>query len=337
MEIRALRAADDAEFRRFHAVMEAAERHERPLAGMWSLEEARVVFTEDDPGERVDAFVAVDGDDVVGAGAAFSARLDNLHCADVQVWVEPGLRRRGIGSALLHELIALCRADGRTDVIMESSYPFQRRADHPYRRFAEKHGFALANTEIRRVLELPLDEGELDSLVAEAASHHPGYRIETFDGPIPDALLPSLCETKNQLAVDAPAGALWFEPEAVDPGLHRYREESLRRQGRTMLSTLAIAASGEVVGYNDLVIPSGDLPNVYQWGTLVRAAHRGHRLGLAVKARGLKELQARVGPERTRVLTCNAEQNGHMVAINERLGFRPVEVVPAFLQRMPAG
>lgn len=63
------------------------------------------------------------------------------------------------------------------------------------------------------------------------------------------------------------------------------------------------------------------------------AAHRGHRLGLAIKARGLKELQRRVGPERTRVLTCNAEQNGYMVSINERLGFRPVEVTPAFLLR----
>ena len=82
------------------------------------------------------------------------------------------------------------------------------------------------------------------------------------------------------------------------------------------------------MGYNDLVIPPEDLPNVWQWGTLVVAEHRGHRLGMAVKARGLKELQARIGPDRTRILTCNAEQNGYMVSINERLGFRAVEVSP---------
>ena len=113
----------------------------------------------------------------------------------------------------------------------------------------------------------------------------------------------------------------------------RVHEDLRRRLGRRKVSTLAISDAGEVVAYNDLVIPPGDLPNVWQWGTLVRADHRGHRLGMAVKARGLLELQKRVGPERTRVLTCNAEQNGYMVSINERLGFRAVEVTPAFLLR----
>ena len=54
---------------------------------------------------------------------------------------------------------------------------------------------------------------------------------------------------------------------------------------------------------------------------------------MAVKARGLLTLQEIADPDRTRVMTCNAEQNAHMVAINERLGFRPVEVAPSFLLR----
>ena len=36
--------------------------------------------------------------------------------------------------------------------------------------------------------------------------------------------------------------------------------------------------------------------------------------------------------------TCNAEQNAHMVGINDRVGFVPVEVAPAFVRRVqPAG
>jgi GNAT superfamily N-acetyltransferase len=251
-------------------------------------------------------------------------------------WVAPSLRRRGIGSALLSELIALCRNDGRTDLVMETAYPADRQDDHPYRRFAEKHGFVMANREIRRVLDLPVDPEMLDTLVAEAASHHDGYRIESFDGPGPDELLPSLCHAKNQLGVDAPTGLVEYEAETMTPDLLRHREETLRRQGRRRISTLAIRGEHEVVGFNDLVIPSGDLPNVYQWGTLVVGEHRGHRLGLALKARGLLELQRRVGPERTLVQTCNAEQNSYMVGINERLGFRVVEVAPSFLLRLDA-
>lgn len=335
MQIRPLNPHDEAELARFHEIGDVAERFEREYAATWTLDEMRIELTEDDPSERKDAVVAVDGDDILGAGIAFSATTDNLHLSWLVPWVEPEHRRRGIGSAVLAGLVAICRADDRTDLVMETAYPFERREDHPYRRFAEKNGFSLANTEIRRVRTLPVADVDLESLAAEAALHHRGYRIETFEDPIPDELLPSLCAVHNRLAVDAPGGDLTFEPEGLTPQLVRVHEDQRRRQGRRKVSTLAISKSGEVVAYSDLVIPPGDLPNVWQWGTLVHADHRGHRLGMAIKARGLLELQKRVGPERTRVLTCNAEQNGYMISINERLGFRPVEVTPAFLLRQP--
>ena len=192
------------------------------------------------------------------------------------------------------------------------------------------------------IWETALDRLELDVMRAEQMTARPTtFELEPWDephldGPIPDDLVDSLCRTKSQLGVDAPTGTLDFEEERIDRDVLREREAQLRRQGRTMISTLAVAPDGEVVAYNDLVIPRDDPPNVYQWGTLVRRDHRGHRLGMAVKARGLKELQARLGEElgttRTRVSTCNAEQNAHMVGINEHLGFRPVEVSPCFLR-----
>ena len=333
LQVRPVDVADDAEFERFHQVMERAERFERPVSAMWSREEARVQFAGGDPAERVLGFVALERGEVVGAGMASLPLTDNRHLDWVTPWVEPHRRRRGIGSAVLQHLLGVCRAEGRSHHVIETAYPFARRSDHPYRRFAERHGFTLANTEVGRQLALPVDEAELDALIASSAAHHRGYRIEFFAGPLPGELVPSLCDTKNQLAVEAPAGALQFEEERMDPAVFREREALLARQGRVMLTTLAIAPAGDVVAFSDLVIPAGDRPNVYQWGTLVRREHRGRRLGMAVKARGLKELQARLGPDRTRVLTSNAEQNTPMVAINERLGFRPVEVSPSFLLR----
>ena len=102
-----------------------------------------------------------------------------------------------------------------------------------------------------------------------------------------------------------------------------------------MLHTVAIAPSGEVVAYNDLVVSADDPDEVMQWGTLVRKDHRGHRLGMAVKARGLQGL-AEVAPEAKRVQTCNAEQNAHMVGVNVELGFRRVEALLAYQRHVGA-
>jgi hypothetical protein len=56
----------------------------------------------------------------------------------------------------------------------------------------------------------------------------------------------------------------------------------------------------------------------------VAAEHRGHRLGLLLKVANLDQLR-RFLPEVRYLNTWNADVNAHMVAINERLGFRPME------------
>ena len=56
--------------------------------------------------------------------------------------------------------------------------------------------------------------------------------------------------------------------------------------------------------------------------TLVVKDHRGKRLGMLVKISNLRRL-ARKHPSVERVLTFNAAENQHMLAINEALGFRP--------------
>jgi len=62
----------------------------------------------------------------------------------------------------------------------------------------------------------------------------------------------------------------------------------------------------------------------YQWDTIVRGEHRGHRLGLLVKAANLQQLREQMPAVRW-LNTWNAADNRHMVPINDRLGFRPME------------
>lgn len=133
----------------------------------------------------------------------------------------------------------------------------------------------------------------------------------------------------NQIAADMPGGDTEWERENVDPETWAQKVRNADEAGRRDYHTVAISPADEVVAYSTLVVPAEDMPTIHQWGTLVRADHRGKRLGLAVKATNLRHVQAR-HPERTRVTTTNAEVNAQMVDINERMGFRAVEINVGF-------
>jgi RimJ/RimL family protein N-acetyltransferase len=104
----------------------------------------------------------------------------------------------------------------------------------------------------------------------------------------------------------------------------RAHERQAADQDRTVLTAVAIAPGGRLVGHSQIGVPGHEAGVAYQWDTLVLTGHRGHRLGLALKVANLRTLLDRF-PDRHRLTTYNAEQNGPMVAVNDALGFRPVE------------
>jgi GNAT superfamily N-acetyltransferase len=270
---------------------------------------------------------------MLGAGLMVLPLLDNTDMVYAGVYVEPQLRRRGIGSVVMEHLVAATRAEGRTVLLVDAGLPGDEREGHPYARFARKHGFTMANVEVHRVLDLPLERELLETMRAEAAVHHPGYQILTFEDGIPEDLLPSYLHLSNQLALDAPTGEIEFEAEGVTPEVFAQQMARMAEQGRHRLTTLAVSRDGEAVAYTDLVVPPADRPKVYQWGTLVRHDHRGHHLGAAVKVANLLALQERY-PDRTEIHTTNSEVNATMIGINDRFGFRVVEICPEFQRKL---
>jgi GNAT superfamily N-acetyltransferase len=333
MDLRRVDVFDDAELGRFHDVVEAAERHERPYATPWSLAEERALYRAVDPTERREAWAVWDGSRVAGVVVIELPLLDNTDMTWAEVHVHPGLTGRGHGSRLVELVVRRTKEEARSTIIVPSAYSFDRRDDHPYRRFAERCGFALANTEVHRVLDLPVDEQLLESMIRDATPHHTPYTMERYVDGVPPELLPSYCHVHNQLAVDAPSGDIEFEAEAITPEVWLEREEQLRAARRLRSTVVALDADRQVVGYTDLSIPLDDPEHIHQWGTLVHRDHRGHRLGRALKARNLLEVQ-REHPGRRTLHTANAEVNASMIAINERMGFRPVEIYPEFQRRL---
>ncbi len=338
MQIRAVDVHDATEFRAFYEVREAATRFGRPLATVPSEREVAVLFRQEDGFMRPEAFAVLDEGRMVGSGEAFFPLLDNTDKVYFTVHVPPDVRRRGYGTALVEHVIDRAKNDGRTVLIGDSHLPADAGEDHPHQRFAEKSGFTLANTEVHRVLDLPVADERIQGWIDESAPHHDGYRLETYVDHLPDPLLPSYVHLLNQLVLDAPTGDLDFEEERLTVEAYKARMRRIREQGRTLFITVATVGEGdaeEAVAHSIIGVPpaGADEPNVYQWATLVRRDHRGHHLGMATKARNLREVQ-RAHPDRTLVHTSNSEVNGPMVAINERIGFRPVEVNAEYLRRL---
>jgi GNAT superfamily N-acetyltransferase len=334
METRRIDVHDDEVCARAYEVIVASKGHERPWNEPPSLAETLVEWRHEDAAERMELWGVDDGDELVGVGTIWFPMADNTSMAWFDAQVDPSRRGRGAGSALVEGLLQRARDEGRTTLVIDLLVPPES-DDHAYRRFAERHGFHLSNTEIIRHLELPVAEVLLDRHAEQSRPKWEGdYRLETHVGGVPEQLQPSLCAVMNQLAVDAPTGDIEFEEESLTPARYEEYLELFRQQGRVRVTTVAVhEPTGDVVAYSDLMLPSGAPAVAWQWGTLVHRDHRGRRLGMAVKVENLRRLQSD-HPERRRVVTGNDDTNSWMVSINEDLGFRVVELCPAYQRRL---
>jgi GNAT superfamily N-acetyltransferase len=328
---------DPSAFDPWHAAYLAAEQAAPPgVTSPWQLEEVRAQAQHPDSGSWNAAFAGVVDGRVVTSGWIQTPLLDNTELAMVMVHTVPEARRRGHGRAMLEHLETVARERRRTVVVGESAWAYGLGPDgagEPGREFARATGFVLALGDVKRVLDLPVEEALLTGLAAEAAPWHAGHELRSWSGPVPDELLEGWARLVSSLAVEAPMGELTMEAEVADPSLVREREAVLVRQGRTKYNTVALDPAGELIAYTDLATTVHEPGRAYQWGTLVRRDARGRRLGLAIKVANLRLLQ-RERPDITTLTTYNAEMNVHMVGVNERLGFRPVARLGEFQKRL---
>ena len=304
----------------------AVVRHEVGDSGaMWTGPEM-IAALQDPPKNRHELiYHGSVGGELVATGWITLPMIDNLSSADLYVAVVPEHRRRGIGSEVLAHLEQVCAEHGRTRLDAITDWPYDGPPDGagaPGVEFGRTHGYAFGLGDVQRELPLPADVEVLEALAAEAAPHHAAYELRSWSGPIPDDIVRSYLELSTRLATEAPTGELEREESVVDVDAHRSSERVLAQQQRVPWHTVALDRDGAVVAYTDLVAPGTDPRWVHQWGTLVDPAHRGHRLGIAVKVANLLAYQAANPADRRRVITWNAEVNTQMIAINERMGFR---------------
>jgi GNAT superfamily N-acetyltransferase len=329
LEIVDVDPSEPASFRPFYEVYAAANRHgpQGEFGTVWQSDEVRVAMEDPDPRIFRTGWTGWTEGRVVATGWMQASTVDNLDLADVLICCLPAERGHGYAAAMLAHVEEQARARGRTRLVGEVHWPYALGAEGAGSgelAWARRQRFELALVDVQRRVPLPVPAERLDELAAEAASRHDGYELRSFIGRVPDDLVEGWAALDASLMTEAPMGEIDREAAIADVDAVRAGEELVEKQGRVKVCTVALSPDGDVVAYTDIAVTAHEAERAYQWGTLVRPDHRGHRLGLAVKVANVRLLQETY-PQLTTVVTFNADVNAPMVAVNDQLGFRPVE------------
>jgi GNAT superfamily N-acetyltransferase len=265
---------------------------------------------------------ALDGDVTVGAGMLFLFRHDNTHLGEAEVYVHPDHRRRGVGRAVLAELERQARAAGRTVVIGTTFAPVG--AESPGSLFAAATGYPVASAEQTKVVDLKEAPEHWPALDEEVAAVLGDYRVTVFEERVPDEYVDDFCGLLSAFIGQVPTGDLDLEEASWTPQRLRENEGRMIAIGRVRLIGAAIAPDGHLCGFSDIAINRDDPRHASVGGTLVLPAHRGHRLGVAMKLATHRRM-IELFPSCAYVETGNAGVNAAMNSVNEQLGYRVVE------------
>ncbi|CAM5480938.1 GNAT family N-acetyltransferase [Streptomyces narbonensis] len=298
----------------WHRVVAASTAHDLPGAPIPDPGQIHARLTKPALGSHRLTWLAtgVDGTPVGVAGLRVFTSPGQEHLAELELHVDPAHRRGGTGSLLLAAAVAACRTENRRSLIAEAP------ADGPGEAFSERHGFRRALTLDHLVLRL--DEPDASEHLRTADAEHPGYRLTGWTGTVPDDLADVFAAAKNAMN-DMPVGDLDYGSVAWDADRVRAMGQVVADRGDTLLTIAAVHDDGTMAGYTEILIPGGTAPRAQQYDTAVVPAHRGHGLGLWVKAAMVCRLRAE-HPDVVEVETDNADDNVHMLAVNHRLGFR---------------
>ena len=232
----------------------------------------------------------------------------------------PSVRRQGVGTRLLAELLRVAELEGCSRVI---GFTVDGRTGGA--EFARSVGAEPKLAEHLNHLPLAeVDRPMLERWVAEAADRAADYELIGWDGPVPDGDYLTRWVDLVVVMNTAPRDDLQMNDWTLTPEEVREDEKVSAAAGIEEWTLVARHRStGEWVGFHDVSWNPTEPMFVYVGATGVKPEHRGHALGKWLKAvMTLRILDER--PDVTHIRTGNADSNDAMLGINKLMGYRPL-------------
>ncbi|HEU5156846.1 MAG TPA: GNAT family N-acetyltransferase [Streptosporangiaceae bacterium] len=317
MDIIAVDRPADAQIRSWHAVVTSALSHDQPEEPLPTLRQTKSFLTGNPLTSRRLLWTAVDAAGATVGVACLRLPTDRTsgRPCEIEVRVHPAHRRRGTGSRLLRAAAQAVRADGGSTVVAQAV------AGTPAIGFLEARGFRCVLVLAGLLLRIEQVDGA--RLAGLAGSGPSGYRLVRWTGTVPTELADTFARAKTAMS-ELPVGNRAFEPGAWDADRVREMAEVVAKRGDDLYTVAAVCGDPpdvRIAGFTEVVVPGAAPARAAQYDTAVVPEHRGKRLGIWVKADMLRWLRAE-RPDIREIETDNADDNSHMLAVNEELGFR---------------
>lgn len=304
--------AEEAELRRWHELYIGERRGDFPGFPIQPFSHFAAVWRNPrymDFGPRK-AWGAYEGDELLGFGTVVYPDRQMLEWGIVRVLVGAAHRNRGIGRALLREIVADARQEGR--VILGND---QVRLGSLSERWAASVGFAVVLRNRWQMLHVP----EVDPVLWDVPVPA-GFRLAQWVGAAPEELVAEFARARNAIA-DAPLGESSYEHREWTVERVRRHEADVRESGDEVRYVVAIDEGiGAVAALTGMLVRPGRTDLCWQQDTAVVERFRGHGLGRALKAAMMRWLLAEI-PDLEQVITVTAADNTYMIRVNERLGY----------------
>jgi GNAT superfamily N-acetyltransferase len=327
------------------ACQNAADAADRPGDSPTGLAELRSLLIPPYRGQRL-LFTALDpAGNAIGWARLGLYEAFHRSIGHGAVTVHPASRRRGVGSALVSAVAAAAREHGRSRLILDAPRTAATEG------FARRHGLCVSGCDLRSRLDLGAPGLPERLAAARGAFPHqyqhqqprlrrharPSARDHADNGFMGGGFMPvrwySVCPDHLLEDYVRALDSLHAKPGTAEnapfsAGEIRYRESSAHAAGlREYTVCLIDPASGRIAALSSAHTADGVRGE--QNETVVVPEYRGRGLAAQVKARLIEELMA--AEPNLRVLDAyNAMDNHRMLAVNRRLGFRPVDAHAAW-------